>query len=232
MRFLFLMFVFALYSSFTFAQYEDFFTIPDMMNVVDPTFKGVNENVGIAEFLKEKLDYSTNAAKAGVEGTVVIQFNVQPDGILSEILVINSVCPEYDDAVIKALKASSGMWIPGTKNGQAVTMEKEMAVVFRCEGSEMYQNAQLYAVRANKLFKQGKYKKSIKLYNKAIVLCPDCAFTFYHRGLARYNCGDQNGAILDLQRTADLGSHQADSLLNVLHNKVTLAKGPDKSDDQ
>lgn len=224
MRFFFLMLVFAFYSSFAFTQFEDDFKIPDRMTVVEPAFKGVNETVGIDEFLKEKLDYPTNAAKAGAEGTVVVQFEVRPDGTLSDVLVVNSVCPEYDDAVIKAVKASSGMWTPGTKNGQAVTMEKEMAVVFKSEGSEMYKTAQLYAVRANKLLKEGKYKKSIKLYNKAIVLCPDCAFTFYHRGLARYNCGDQKGAILDLQRTADLGSHQADSLLTVLHYEVIFAK--------
>jgi len=226
------MLVFAFYSSFAFAQYEDEFKEPGTMNVLEPTFKGINETVDINEFLRENLIYPKNAYKTGIEGTVVIKFEILPNGTLSDVLVVNSVCPEYDDAVIKAVKASSGMWTPGTKDGQAVTMEKEMAFVFKYEGSEMYKNAQLYAVKANKLLKEGKYKKSIKLYNKAIVLCPNCAFTFYHRVLARYNCGDQEGAILDLQRTADLGSHQADSLLKVLHNEVILAKETVKANSQ
>jgi len=230
MRSFFIMLVFALYSSIAFAQYEDFFTIPDIINVVEPTFKGVNENVDIDDFLQEKLDYKTNASNNGVEGTVVVQFKVRQDGTLSDVLVVNSVCPEYDAAVKKAVKASSGMWIPGTKNGEVVTMKKEMAVVFQCEGSEMYQNAQLIAVRANRLLEKGKYKRAIKFYNKVIAICPHKC-TLFQRGLAKYNCGDVKGAILDFERIADLGSDLADSLLEELHNEVILAKGPDKSDD-
>jgi TonB family protein len=195
-----------------------------MMNVLEPTFTATNETVTISDFLQENLDYPKNATKAGVEGTVVIQFKVLPSGDLSEIQVVNSVCPDYDDAVTKAIEATTGMWNPGTDNGHPVTMEKEVSVVFKREGMEMYNTAQYYAVTANKFSKKGNYKRAIKLYNKAIVICPNCAFTFYQRGLARYNSGDQEGAKKDFERTADMGSHKADHMLDKLHEEGTYAQ--------
>lgn len=212
MRLTYLMLVFALFSSFAFAQHEDEAKEPGMTIVVEPTFTGTNETVGIGDFIQKNLDYPKNASRAGAEGTVVIQFKVRSDGSLSEIQVVNSVCVEYDDGVKKALKASSGMWTPGTKNGQPVAMQKEIAVVFKDEGSDIYKTAQMYAVKAANLSEQGKYDRAIKLYKKAIVLCPDCAL-IYQRGLARYHSGDQNGALKDFERTAYMGSHQADYML-------------------
>ena len=223
MRLTYLMLVFALFSSFAFAQHEDESIEPDMMNVVEPTFKGNNETPGIDEFLKERMDYPTNAGRSGVEGTVIIQFQVLPSGNLKEIQIINSVCPEHDDKAIRAVKASGGMWTPGTINGRPVAMEKEIAVVFRNEGSDMFKTAQLYAAKATKLMNQGKCNRAMKFYNKAIVLCPDCAL-IYQRGLARYNSGDPKGAIRDFERTSDMGSHQADYMLDKLREEGVYAQ--------
>ena len=64
------------------------------------------------------------------------------------------------------------MWNPGTNNGHPVKMEKEVSVVFKFDGIEMYKTAQLYALNADKAFKEGKYSRAIRLYNKVIVLCP------------------------------------------------------------
>ena len=218
MRLSILILVFALSSSFAFAQNEDEPKKTDIMIVLEPEFKGINETTGINEFLKKNLAHQEDYLnKTGVEGSVVIQFKILPSGNLSEFLVINSVCPVYDEAVINALEATNGAWNPGTINGHQVTMEKEVTVVFKFDWTEMYKRAQLCANKAGKLSKEGKYNRAIKLYNKAIVFCPNCPSTLYQRGLARYYSGDQKGALRDFERTEELGSHLADPLLAKLH---------------
>ena len=103
-------------------------------------------------------------------------------------------------------------------------MEKEVTVVFKSEGIEMYKTAQEYSVRADKALKAGKYSRAIKLYNKAIALCPNHSETLYRRGLARYYSGDIKGALNDFERTVDLGSHLADPMLAKLQKEVDFAK--------
>ena len=213
MRLSYLMLVFTLFSSSAFAQHEDQSNDPGMMNALEPTFTVANDTVGIHEFLQDNLNHPKYPYKAGMEGTVVIQFKVLPAGNLSEFQVINSVCPEYDKAVIKALEATSGMWNPGTNNGHPVKMEKEVSVVFKFEGIEMYKTAQLYVVRADKAFKEGKYKRSIRLYNRTIELCPKHSSTFYQRGMAKYFIGDSDGALSDFERSVYLGGHIADPIM-------------------
>ena len=74
-----------------------------MLNVLEPTFTWTNDTGGIHEFLQENLSYPPNAYKWETEGTVVLQFSVFPSGELSEIIVINSVSPACDKAVVSAL---------------------------------------------------------------------------------------------------------------------------------
>lgn len=213
-----LMLVFVLFSSFAFAQNEDEFKKTGMMNVQEPEFKVSNETVDIIEFLQESLAYQVEYInKTGVEGSVVIEFKIQPTGNLSEFTVVNSVCPEYDESVIRALEATNGAWKPGTNNGHPVTMEKEVTIVFSFDRTEMYKTAQMYINRADKLSKDGKYNRAIKLYDQAIVLCPNCPSTLYQRGLARYYSGDQKEALRDYERIEELGSPLADALLAKLY---------------
>jgi len=225
MRLSVLMLVFALSSSFAFAQNEDESNKPDMMNVLEPEFKGINETEGINEFLQESLSSQYDlVSKSGIEGSVVVQFKILPTGNLSDFLVINSVCPKYDNAVIRALEATNGAWNPGTKYGHPVAMEKEVTFIFMFEGIGMYITAQSYANRADELSKEGKYNKAIKLYNKAIVLCPNHPPTLYQRGFARHKSGDQKGALQDFERIADLGSHLADPMLAKLQEEAVFAR--------
>ena len=143
MRLSILVLVFAICSSSVFAQNEEKPKNSGMINVLEPTFKGTNESVDIYEFLQENLITPLNGKNWGVVGAVVAQFNVLPTGNLSEIQVIESVSLEFDRSVISTLEATNGMWNPGTIDGRPVPMENEVTVVFRFEGTDFYQAAQL-----------------------------------------------------------------------------------------
>jgi len=188
----------------------------DISNVSEPVFLGAPNDAGFNEFLLDNILYPEIGEKYGQEGTVVIRFDVLPSGKLSEFRTINSVCAEYDEAVISTLKASEGMWTPGTIDNNPVVRQREVHVAFMMEGNAMYRSAQDYANRAKNRFDKGNYKRALSLYNKAIVLVPNNAETLYQRALAKYYSGDLDGALLDLERIDDLGSELAHQFINQL----------------
>jgi tetratricopeptide (TPR) repeat protein len=223
MRSIILIVVFAMFSSLVFAQNEDVSKESGMMNVSERTFQGTENTIGINEFIQENLYYLPLAHKWGTEGTVVVQFKILPTGNLAEFVVINSVTPECDKAVISVLEATQGMWNPGISNGNPVEMEKEVAVVFKVERTEMYKTAQSYVVKADKAMKKGDYNRAIKLYNKAFVFCPNYPSKIYQRGLASYYSGHQQGALKDFKRSARLGFQLADIMLDKLREEAVYA---------
>ncbi len=215
--------ILAICSSLVFGQNEDESIISGLMNIVEAEFIGTNENAGIEEFIKENLCTTLDQTIWGTEGTVVIRMNVLPTQNLSEFQVIHSVSPHFDQAVIDALEASNGMWKPATIYGRPVAMEKEVTVVFRFEGTNIYQAAQLNINKGDDLLKKGRYHRAVNSYTKALASCPNTETTIYRRGLARYYTGDLEGALNDFERVAELGSHQADSMLAKLNEVVDYA---------
>ncbi|MCP4313418.1 MAG: hypothetical protein GY790_19345 [Bacteroidetes bacterium] len=84
--------------------------------------RGTKKNAGIKEYFEENLPTPKNSSIWGIEGAVVIRFKVLPTGNLSEFEVINSLTPDYNNAVIAKLEATDGMWCPGTNNGCPMPM--------------------------------------------------------------------------------------------------------------
>jgi TonB family protein len=215
--------ILAICSSLVFAQNGEEPKNSVILNTLEPTFKGTNESFDINEFIQENLRTPLKGQNWGVEGAVVVQFNVNPTGNLSEIQVIESVSPEFDHSVISTLEATNGMWNPGTINDRPVPMEKEMVVVFKTEGTDLYQAAQTNKNKADKMLKEGKYSKAVKIYTRAVGSCPTSDIIIYRRGLARYYSGDLEGAIIDFERVANLDSHLAEPMLNKLNKVVDYA---------
>ena len=215
--------IFAICSSLVFAQNEEGPKESVKMNILEPSFRGTNESVDINEFIKENLRTPLNCQNWGIEGAVVVQFNVLPTGKLSEIQVIESISPEFDHSVISTLEATNGMWNPGTINDLSVPMEKELIVIFKLEGTDFFKAAQMNKNKADELLKAGKYSRAIKLYSKAIGSCPNSETTIYRRGLAKYYYGDLKGASNDFERLADLDSQLANLMLTKLNEVADYA---------
>ena len=216
--------ILAICSSLVFGQNEDESIISGLMNIVEPTFKGTHESLDIYEFLEENLIVPEMDLNWGGVGAVVTHFLVLPTGNLSEIQVIEGVNPEFDRSVIRALEASNGMWKPATIYGRPVVMEKEVTIVFKCEGTDIYQAAQFNKNKGDDLMKEGKYNRAIKHYSRAIEFIPTYDLTLYRRGLAKYYAGDLEGALNDFERVAYLDSHRADLMLTKLNEVADYAR--------
>jgi hypothetical protein len=219
---LFLLFAGLLLSAVAFSQ-ENI----EEVRVSPPEFVGVkgaalfvNEPTvqlqSLNEFVIPQLVYPEDDAQSFREGKEVVQFTVQPDGTLSDFVVINSVSSAMDDEVIRVLQTTSGMWKPGCNNREAVAMDKEFAVTFKlAESSNLQAQATNYFIKGNKqLLLKRNPQRAIRHFDRGIVLLPNEKCLLLARGLSRYEVGDKEGACRDWNRIKALGGFESDALLD------------------
>jgi periplasmic protein TonB len=75
--------------------------------------------------------YPRDAINAGVEGRLVLDFVVEPDGRTSRIEVYSSLHPLCDSAAVRALRKT--LFMPGRNGGEAVAVKMRLPVLFRIQ---------------------------------------------------------------------------------------------------
>jgi protein TonB len=85
---------------------------------------------GLANFLKQNLQYPDVAAAKGISGQVIVSFVVETDGHLSDIHVTRSAGFGFDEEAVRVLKLAPA-WQPGSQNGQPVRVRYSIPVNFR-----------------------------------------------------------------------------------------------------
>ena len=73
--------------------------------------------------------YPRNALAAKIQGDVVLQAVILPDGRVSQVRVLRSPNPALNEAAIKAMQQST--YKPGLRNGIPGTFSVEVTVTFR-----------------------------------------------------------------------------------------------------
>ena len=109
---------------------EIFITVEDM-----PTFRGG----GLPEFrtwVQQNVKYPQIALENGIQGNVVIQFVVGPDGKMTNFKVLQSPDKTLSDATIEVLKKANEMkngWKPGKQRGKPVKVSFTLPVAFKIQ---------------------------------------------------------------------------------------------------
>ncbi len=92
-----------------------------------PEFFGGQE--ALMKFLAKNIKYPPQAARANIEGRVILQFTVMPDGSIADIQTLKGIgfgCDEEAERVIKLMPK----WIPGKQAGKAVRVRFTLPVYF------------------------------------------------------------------------------------------------------
>lgn len=219
---------------FTFGQINAQ-TLPEKIRVVDvvaPVFTCHNSenqenNLSVLNsYLCNNIIYPECAIDYCLQGTEVVQFTVLPTGKLANVKVVNSVCEEIDQEIIRVLNTTNGMWIPGNQNGIPCEMQKELLIVFHLGGihsgttDEFFmKKARNWYVRGNKaLFEQHNPGKALKRYNTAMRYKPMEEALLLARGMAKLQLNDSEGAKNDWNRMIELvdrGANEKNLILRV-----------------
>ena len=103
-----------------------------IFNMVEyiPSFPG-GENC-LMFWLSECIHYPAIAQENGIEGRVMVQFVVERDGSISDIVVVRRVDPILDKEAVRVV-SSMPRWIPGKQDGKFVNCKYTLPVTFRLQ---------------------------------------------------------------------------------------------------
>jgi TonB family protein len=198
--------------------------------IVNPTFSSNetliqgNSYVSIDEFILKFIEYPQESVSCKREGTEVVSFVVTASGEVTDIKIINSVCPKIDEEIIRVLSLTRGKWQPGKVNGEKAEMEKEISIAFKMHQSNDFKKLALNSLKkGNEMQMKGNFKKALKFYDQGINYLPHEYTLLAARGICRYESGDIAGAEQDWNRLEKLGffekENNMDEILIVNANK-------------
>ena len=165
----------------------------------------------VLQYLLQNIVYPKRAMECCKEGTEVVKFTITPTGNITDIEIVNCVCCEIDDEVIRVLKETDGKWISAYKNGKAVENTQELAIVFCDRNSK--QISEYFVTRATVFFNEGnkkllekhKPKKALALYASGLRYLPDDKGLLFMHGVANFELGNEEAARNDFIKVSDLG---------------------------
>lgn len=93
-----------------------------------PTFPG--GPAALMQYISNNTRYPAVAKENGIQGRVTVQFIVEKDGSISDVITMKSVDPSLDREAMRIVKGMP-KWIPGRSNGSPVRVKYFVPVVFR-----------------------------------------------------------------------------------------------------
>ncbi len=103
--------------------------IPFQLVEKKPKFQGGDAN-DFSKWVNSKLVYPEIAKENGVQGRVVLQFTVNPDGSVSNVKVLRGVDASLDKEAVRVV-SSSPKWEPGRQRDRAVKVTYAFPVIFQ-----------------------------------------------------------------------------------------------------
>lgn len=103
--------------------------IPFQLVEEKPKFNGGDANE-FSKWVNQRLVYPEIAKENGVQGRVMLQFQVNPDGSVSNVKVLRGVDPSLDKEAVRVV-SSSPKWTPGKQRDRAVKVTYTFPVIFQ-----------------------------------------------------------------------------------------------------
>lgn len=97
---------------------------------VMPEFPG--GDAGFIHYLSTSVHYPKDARELGIQGTVVIKFNIEKNGRISDASVSKSVAPDIDQEALRVVRAMP-RWKPGTLDDETVIEHYSLPIRFKLQ---------------------------------------------------------------------------------------------------
>ncbi len=102
------------------------------MAMVDdkPMFPGGDD--AMYTWINQNIHYPATAAEDAVQGRVVVEFEIAPDGTIDKAKIVRGRHPDLDRESLRLIK-SMPRWIPGRVNGRPVRVVYTLPVTFKLQ---------------------------------------------------------------------------------------------------
>lgn len=84
------------------------------------------------KFIKQNQRYPKKAKAGNIQGRMLLTFDIEKNGKLSNIEVADSVHPMLDKEAVRIIE-SMPKWIPATRDGKRVRAKYVIPIYFRLE---------------------------------------------------------------------------------------------------
>lgn len=103
--------------------------IYDMKSIpVAPFFKGGSN--GLEKWIQEHIQYPSDAAKAKIEGRVIVEFTIDKNGAVTSPRVVRGINDVFNNEALRVIK-SLPRWTPGYANGKPANTRYTYPVTFK-----------------------------------------------------------------------------------------------------
>lgn len=102
--------------------------VPFQLVEEKPQFNGGDAN-NFAKWVNKNINYPEVAKEEGIQGRVVLQFDVNAEGNVENVVVLRGVDSALDAEAVRVV-SSSPAWTPGKQGGNAVKVSYTFPVVF------------------------------------------------------------------------------------------------------
>lgn len=93
-----------------------------------PEFPGGQQ--ALFDYLKATVQYPTIAKENGIQGTSLVQFVVNKDGSISDVIILRSAGdPSLDREALRVIRSMPN-WVPGKQRGELVRVKYTVPVRF------------------------------------------------------------------------------------------------------
>jgi protein TonB len=108
--------------------------VPSLLVSEMPKFQGDKDLTGFRDWVQQRLvgHYPVVAQENGVQGRVTVQFVIERDGSLTNVVVMSSPDRSLAEAAVRVIE-SSPKWIPGRDRGRPVRVRFTLPVDFRLQ---------------------------------------------------------------------------------------------------
>ncbi len=86
------------------------------------------------EYISEMIEYPEAAKNNGTEGTCVIQYTVNKEGVLEDILLARDIghgCGEEALRIVKSMNDMELTWTPAKQNGKLTSVKYTLPIEFK-----------------------------------------------------------------------------------------------------
>ena len=98
-------------------------------NIQEQMAEFVGGEEALAEWIQENISYPMMADLYSIDERVVVSFDINEDGSVSNIQVEDAANPIFADEVVRKLETMP-LWIPAMQNGRCVKVNYDLAISF------------------------------------------------------------------------------------------------------
>jgi protein TonB len=104
--------------------------VDEIFTVVEETAAPKGGMQAFYDFVGKKLKYPAQARRMGTEGKVFVQFVINKDGTISDVVAIKGIGAGCDEEAVRIIQTSPP-WTPGKQRGKPVKQRMVLPITFK-----------------------------------------------------------------------------------------------------